>query len=127
MLCMYNSLKGVEYRSPIYYHLWFTDNPDGKTQYQAKTPYWVTHEDKKVIKNIDTGETEYEVRSGFFHTYKYKEDAEFAFRNFGGDWKRAIVKCVIPKGTVYYEGVFGDAYSYASPYLKVTKILSQSE
>ena len=46
MLRQHVSDKGIEYLSPIYYHVWFVNKPDGSI-HLASSPYWVKDEDKK--------------------------------------------------------------------------------
>ena len=123
--------KGVEYYSPIYYHFWFANKPN-KDIHFASSPYWVKGEDKKETFNRDTKETCYEVCSGYFHTYKNKEDAMRTVSTSWGEYKYVVVRCIIPKGTRYYEGDFryyeggfGYCECYASQYLKITKIIAE--
>ena len=124
MLLKHVGEKGMEYISPIYYHLWFVNEVNSDV-HLASSPYWVIGEDKKETFNRDTKETCYEVCSGYFHTYKNKEDAMYAVGTSWGDYKYVVVRCIIPKGTRYYEGDFGGCESYASQYLKITKIIAE--
>lgn len=51
------------------------------------------------------------------HSYKFMEDARLDTEGY------IIVKCIIPKGSEYYEGVFWDEISYASNCLQYVEII----
>ena len=89
---------------------------------------------KKEMVNIKNtlSRTEVTVESGVFHTFQFLEDAKklaidgiisnyFGFLD--GNYP-IVVKCFIPKGTRYYEGMFGGIFyptnkCYGSKQLKV--------
>lgn len=93
-----------------------------------KTP--VKKESVNTTNTLST--TEKTVESGVFHTFQFFEDAKkFAINSiiesywgfFDGNLS-IVVKCIIPKGTRYYEGMFGGIFypgykSYGSKQLKV--------
>lgn len=61
----------------------------------------------------------YYVSIGFIHSFRTHEDAEKAINKWKWDYgfdNCVIVRCSIPKGSTYYEGVFEDTMipSYAS-------------
>ena len=72
--------------------------------------------------NVDT------IESGVFHTFAKRKDAIEYARFFSGGslfTYLLIVKCIIPKGTRYYEGTFpifslGEKFAYGSKKLYVT-------
>jgi hypothetical protein len=55
------------------------------------------------------------------HSFKNLKDANY-FASF--DEKRIVAKCIIPKGSEYYVGKYGDYVSYASDTLKYAEILT---
>lgn len=50
------------------------------------------------------------------HSFCYKKDAR-VYGNF------KVAKCIIPKGSIYYRGIFGSVPSYASNQLKYVEII----
>ena len=57
------------------------------------------------------------VTYGFFHTFKNLNDTEAAknhydFWNNSGMKQLGVFKCIIPKGTLYYEGVHNSIQQY---------------
>lgn len=54
------------------------------------------------------------------HSFKYLKDAKV---DCIGLYEEKYVKCIIPKGAVYYEGVFNGAESYASNELVYLEIV----
>lgn len=60
-----------------------------------------------------------EVHGGAIHTYKYEfnalDDVKFAY---SPSWKTElethVFRCIIPKGTIYAEGIYGLCQGYAS-------------
>ena len=61
------------------------------------------------------------LEEGFIHSFKNKEDAiTFAKTKYGVD----VVKCIIPKGTYYFEGINSDlTEGYASTQIKYVKVV----
>ena len=58
------------------------------------------------------------IRDGYFHSYEYKEAAEFEAKEFIDNrldvMEYHIVKCIIPKGSRYYKGIHtggGDGFA----------------
>ena len=76
---------------------------------------------------------------GCFHTFKHYDDAKFASGDSTWEWSsilsstfNLVVKCIIPKGSKYYEGDFclfrcEPMESYASKELKITDEIHTSE
>lgn len=72
-----------------------------------------------------TSELEVKHKSYYFiekglHSYKYAKDCK-TYKN--KNINTHIVKCVIPKGSTYYEGYFNECKSYASDTLQYLKII----
>lgn len=59
------------------------------------------------------------VEEGYFHTYVYPYNAK-ADANWLGNHDK-VYECIIPKGTLYFEGFYGFDSSYASKCLIVKK------
>lgn len=63
----------------------------------------------------------YSISGGVFHTFKKLDDAKEVVKH-GESF--VIVKCIIPKGSIYYQGYFmldkGRCESYGSQVLRVT-------
>lgn len=60
-----------------------------------------------------------EIGSGYIHSYKDERDAITSCDDF-----LCVCKCIIPKGSYYYEGIHSDGkYGYASKKLKIVKKL----
>ena len=63
----------------------------------------------------------YKVSKGYIHTFKNKADAAIEM----ADWRRHknppyVFKCIIPKGTEYYKGIFGRTMkSYCSDKIRI--------
>lgn len=68
-----------------------------------------------------TKDNEEVLEAGFVHSFKNKEDAiAFAKARTYID----VVKCIIPKGTYYFEGINSDyTKGYASTQLKYVKVI----
>lgn len=64
------------------------------------------------------------VYGGFYHTYVNKEKAKEASKRCHGN-KSHVVKCIIPKGTMYFVGNvnYSRIRGYASRTLKIEEIL----
>ena len=100
------------YRTP------FTSNPITLGDYvEAKG-------DKDIVNILPTDGYNCEVSEGFIHTFKYRKDAVRIATNECRDGyyidNPVIVKCIIPKGTRYYAGVFENTFlpSYATEALQ---------
>lgn len=63
-----------------------------------------------------------EVGSGYFHSYK---NVVFGLNSEStSEYKKCIFKCIIPKGSYYYEGIHSDGLDgYASKKLKILEEL----
>ena len=59
-----------------------------------------------------------EIHKGL-HSYKYKEDAIKESEK----WVEILAKCIIPKGSKYYEGIFDRSVALASDCLKYVEII----
>jgi len=57
------------------------------------------------------------------HSFKDLSDTINFSEGFRTSGIPVIVKCVIPKGSLYYEGTFKNCVSYASDYLKYVEII----
>ena len=75
----------------------------------------------RAVKNLDVRPDSYKyyVSIGFIHSFRTFKDAEKAINKWKWDYgfnNCVIVRCSIPKGSTYYEGVFEDTMipSYAS-------------
>ena len=63
-----------------------------------------------------------EVGSGYFHSYKYAFAINISESTL--DYKTCIFRCIIPKGSYYYEGFHSDGIDgYASKKLKIVEEL----
>lgn len=71
--------------------------------------------------NLDFLHTEgwkWVMHGGCIHSYRYKKDANFMWSDAG----QVIFKCIIPKGTEYYEGIDGiHQKNYASKKIRFVK------
>lgn len=67
------------------------------------------------------------IKDGYFHSYEYKEAAEFEgeeFTHIRSHVEYRIVKCIIPKGSRYYKGIHtGGDGGYASKKIKIVEVL----
>lgn len=71
----------------------------------------------------NNGLFEWSLTGGAFHSFLYLYDAIQRIEDFGNG--NMVVKCIIPKGTEYYEGFFdGNIRSIASKELIITKKLA---
>lgn len=64
-----------------------------------------------------------EIGSGYFHSYKWA----WAINSNGStsEYKECIFRCIIPKGSYYYEGIHSDGIDgYASKKLKILEELA---
>lgn len=71
----------------------------------------------KILAKMDNILRELAVEEGYFHTYVYHDTAKSDA--FGDNDK--VYECIIPKGTLYFEGFYGFDSSYASKCLIVKK------
>lgn len=80
--------------------------------------------DKGIVNMLPTDGYKCEVSEGFIHVFKYHKDAVRVATNQNMDGyfiaDPVIVKCIIPKGTRYYVGVFENTFlpSYATEALQ---------
>lgn len=118
----------IIYLSPFFDFVWYRNHPNPVFSHMADTSWYIENgkEDKK-LSNIgyydDKGNRhkQYQVHSGYFHTFKFKSDAEDLFVRLGSN-KLVIVECTIPAGTSYYEGHDSNGCpSYASLKLKIVE------
>ena len=64
------------------------------------------------------------VGRGFIHSFKRKEDAIAIARNLSSTNKVAVIECIIPDETPYFDGLFEDitvCHNYISTNLKYVK------
>ena len=61
------------------------------------------------------------IENGYFHTFVHYKDCD----DITNGLTDVIVKCIIPKGTYYYEGVinYSSHLGYASKHLKVIEVV----
>ena len=96
------------------------------------SPYWDmrapninevanTELDKAYLCDSNTSNLNYFVRKGF-HSYKYLDDL-IEELYFWQPCDAKIFKCIIPKGTKYYEGEFDDSTSYCSESIILKEIV----
>ena len=71
-----------------------------------------TELDKAYLCDSNTSNLKYFVMKGF-HSYKYLDDL-IKELSFWLSYDTMIFKCIIPKGTKYYEGTFDGSSSYCS-------------
>ena len=58
-----------------------------------------------------------------FHSFKTLEEAEREVNDCWNNLDLVIFKCIIPRGSSYYKGIFGDRYeSYCSNSIKLIEI-----
>jgi len=69
---------------------------------------------RKIYRHLN----KYRIEGGVIHTYKSMEEAETKRRPCG-NFNRLIFKCIIPKGTYYFEG----ETDYASKKIKFVKLI----
>ena len=121
---------------------WLRLHKDGKllSPYRYKRYYLndKMKDDVRVRKNAIDSRGEvimYTLDQGCFHTFKHYDDAKFVSATSSWNWDSTfslVVKCIIPKGSKYYEGdfcLFGcePMESYASKELKITDEIYVSE
>ena len=60
-----------------------------------------------------------------FHSFAYLENAKIIADQFINAWNynTCIAKCIIPKGSKYYSGKFGNDYSYCSESIQIEEII----
>lgn len=81
-----------------------------------------TAERAKTIKYVvDFGVNKYKIENGYFHTFVDYKDCDDTTNGLTD----VIVKCIIPKGTYYYEGLinYSSRHGYASKHLKVVEVV----
>lgn len=60
-----------------------------------------------------------------FHSFACLEDAEVDAEWFGkSNYEGCIARCIIPEGSKYYRGKFGNYISYCSESIKIEKIIT---
>ena len=74
-----------------------------------------------VVVNEDDDDIEYEVGGGFYHSFEYLTDA--IEEMYESCTTAIVVKCIIPKGTEYYQGTFCCDDSYASRSIIYTEVI----
>ena len=128
---MDNTTGDLLYMSPFYDFVWYRNNPNNIFSYYiADTSWWIDHgKEDKQLSNIayydhkGVRHKQYQVCSGYFHTFKSLLGATCFFKKFHAS---VIVECTIPKGTTYYEGYdSGGIQGYASTNLRINKHLRQ--
>ena len=105
------------------------------------TNFFENSEEEDVLTDLEMGKVKFAhsyINAGVFHTFANREDAEkivsdsddlydygIIMRNSGYADYTAIVECVIPKGSEYYEGVFETSglKSYGSRQIRYRKVL----
>ena len=99
-----------DYATPYMYIPVDSDIINGEKPFKAKcVGYGGAHRREKGM-NHKYPEYNYRIESGYIHTY---QDFNAAYDGLYGTDR--IFKCIIPKGTKYYAGIFdGGAPSYAS-------------
>jgi hypothetical protein len=96
------------------------------------TMYWELGKEETARKksyDVDPTRTRY-VEGGFFHTYQEKDDCraqcvmrralQIPYRGYSFD----MFSCVIPKGSMYYEGFYNGRHAYASKSLIIKEKLN---
>lgn len=114
----YKILTAYVRNEHIFYRTPFTGDPITLGDYVEAEGY------KDIVNMVPTDGYKCEVIGGFIHTFKYRKDAVRIATNECRDGYRlddpVIVKCIIPKGTRYYAGVFENTFlpSYATEALQ---------
>lgn len=58
-----------------------------------------------------------------FHSFKTLEETKHEVNGYWNNLGLVIFKCIIPRGSLYYKGIFGDRYeSYCSNSIKLIEI-----
>lgn len=118
-------------RTPLTYHKTFFVSPYYNEIYEPNTvKVNKTRIQKRKVKQHEHDPKVWRIGGGVLHTFKdvksakkYYEDSGIAFRNSNDAIQYLILKCIIPKGTKYYNGkmdCYETYYSYASKSLKIT-------
>lgn len=104
----YAGMSDIEFMTPYQHTLIDDDIISGKKDFEAKGSVDIT-------KNFD--EAFCHLRGGCIHTYQNRKDAKYMC-----DSEQSVFKCIIPKGTEYYEGesLCGDK-NYASKKIRFIK------
>jgi hypothetical protein len=86
---------------------------------------FVANGNKSIAKNLiglDRWYYRYKVNKGYIHTFKNRKDAVEEMIDWRTTCKKTpyVFKCIIPKGTEYYKGTFGDvSKSYCSDKIRI--------
>ena len=118
-------------RTPLTYHKTFFVSPYYNEIYEPNTvKVNKTRIQKIKVKQHEHCTKGWLIGGGVLHTFKdvksakkYYEDSGIAFLNSNDAIQYLILKCIIPKGTKYYDGkmdCYETYYSYASKSLKIT-------
>jgi len=105
----FNKLDGV-YFTPYQNCNISNDIINGKEDFKAEGKI-------KIRGNSD----KYEIGRGYIHTFIYLIDAMMMMSNFH-DF--LIFRCIIPKGTYYYKGLYGDYASRKIRFIEEIKCLN---
>lgn len=109
LLKYYSSISDIEYMTPYQHTLIDNDIINGKKDFEAKGSVGITDAFDAVAF--------YHLNGGCIHTYKRRRDAKHLC-----DFVQSAFKCIIPKGTEYYEGESLCGYeNYASKKIRFIK------
>ncbi len=89
-------------------------------RYESQEPFeigWVTKTTLRLLLSPRFRNTPV-VEGGCFHTFKHRIDAKWLGRVMTKTPNFVILKCIIPKGTEYFEGDSEDMTCYASKVLQ---------
>ena len=129
-MCLWtkNAVKKIADKDIVCYKVICKVGNDYLTIYQ-RTPIELgkTYTDNELI-HMGKGNDVYYIGQGVYHTFKKYKDAVVFLREHFLFTNRVIVRCVIPKGTEYYEGTFDDEEeSYGSKTLYLSKKILKEE
>ena len=103
-----NSISDIEFMTPYQHTYIDNDIINGKKDFEAKGSVDITDSFDAVAF--------YHLNGGCIHTYKRRKDAKWC----GSE--QSVFKCIIPKGTEYYEGESLCGYeNYASKKIRFIK------
>ena len=85
----------------------------------------ITEDNTETMVTPQQNSKNYIVSKGLLHSFMYEKEATdcMLYLNVTFGEKHCICKCIIPKGTPYYEGMGSMGYSFASKKLNLVEII----